>query len=424
MLICLCIAVGTGIGYYLLKKKKIHINRKIMIAVVLLEAMGMMTGIYENLDHRYWTGNQLERNPTGGGDYETNMQVQIEGFHAPQEFSVTVTEEEYSKKEAMALLHQGEQEIEKVILGGNASYQEVTQSLTFPKTVAEGKVKVSWSVDQPQLVDEDGSILYQNIQQEQNMVNATATLKVGEYQSVKQISFMVCKPSASSIEAMMVQLQQAVDQADQESKTKQILTLPNQIGEEAVQWITPSQHMGEQLMMLGVLAGLGMYVGERQEKKQKRAREREQLLLDYPQIISSLSLLISAGISTKGAWKRIANQYLTHRDGRPGYEEVLRMCYEMEDGVSELRAYENLGKRVSVREYRKLSMILIQNMTKGMQQLKEQFEREEETAMEERKNRARRMGEQASTKLLIPMMMLLAVVLMILIVPAMMQMNI
>ena len=48
------------------------------------------------------------------------------------------------------------------------------------------------------------------------------------------------------------------------------------------------------------------------------------------------------------------------------------------------------------------------------------LEREAETAMNERKHHARRIGEQAGTKLLLPMVMMLSVVLAILLVPAFM----
>ena len=96
---------------------------------------------------------------------------------------------------------------------------------------------------------------------------------------------------------------------------------------------------------------------------------------------------------------------------------------KMADGRSEIQALEELGKSCESKEYRKLSMMLIQNLRKGSKDLLDSLEKEEKYAFEMRKQRAIRAGEEASTKLLVPMAGMLFIVIVILVVPAIMQMN-
>ena len=59
-----------------------------------------------------------------------------------------------------------------------------------------------------------------------------------------------------------------------------------------------------------------------------------------------------------------------------------------------------------------------QNLRKGIKGLTQMLRMEAIQAFEERKARAKRLGEEAGTKLLAPMFLMLAVVLVIVIVPA------
>ena len=103
------------------------------------------------------------------------------------------------------------------------------------------------------------------------------------------------------------------------------------------------------------------------------------------------------------------------------YEELTVAYREMEGGMPEIKAYERFGERCGVSEYKMLSVLLIQNMKKGNQEMIGILEREAASAMEGRKRRAKIRGEQVSAKLLVPMLLQLMVVLSILLIPAFMS---
>ena len=97
---------------------------------------------------------------------------------------------------------------------------------------------------------------------------------------------------------------------------------------------------------------------------------------------------------------------------------------KMADGMGEIAALEDLGMKSESKEYRKLAMLLSQNLRKGSKDLIDSLQKEEQYSFELRKQRAIRAGEEASTKLLIPMAGMLFIVIVILVVPALLQMNI
>ena len=104
-------------------------------------------------------------------------------------------------------------------------------------------------------------------------------------------------------------------------------------------------------------------------------------------------------------------------------EEILETCFEMRNGVGEARAYENFGSRCQIEAYRKLGSLLAQNLKKGSKGLIHILETEAAEGMEERKQQAKKLGEEAGTKLLIPMMMMLVLVMGILVIPSVVGMQ-
>lgn len=108
---------------------------------------------------------------------------------------------------------------------------------------------------------------------------------------------------------------------------------------------------------------------------------------------------------------------------REAYEALHRMVCEMDNGMGELRAYQAFCEDCDLQPYRKLVSLLISGQKVGNRKLLEQLNEEAGRVFTERKNAARRLGEEAGTKLLIPMMIMLAIVMAIVIIPAFLAVN-
>ena len=141
-------------------------------------------------------------------------------------------------------------------------------------------------------------------------------------------------------------------------------------------------------------------------------RKHDEILSDYPEILSKLTLLVNAGMVIREAWIKVA-----YTCDRAMYKEMQLTSEEMNNGVSELDALHNFAQRCSVKEIRKFASILSQNIQKGGSELTMSLRYMNEESWEEKKHRAKRKGETAGTKLMIPLMIMFVGILFMIIVP-------
>jgi len=218
------------------------------------------------------------------------------------------------------------------------------------------------------------------------------------------------------------ELLQMVSEKEKDSRTEEYLELPMQLEGKELEWKEKKAiPLAGMVCLPFVLAGIALWGTDRDVHRQYKERNR-QLLLEYSEFVSKLQLLIGAGMSTRNAFVRLASDYQKRRNAggrkRFVYEEVMMTVRKMENGESEEAAYDYFAKRCTPVCYRKLVSIILQNQKKGADGLKESLTAEIRNAFEERKQEARRLGEEAGTKLLLPMMMMMGVVLIIIVVPA------
>ena len=100
-----------------------------------------------------------------------------------------------------------------------------------------------------------------------------------------------------------------------------------------------------------------------------------------------------------------------------------RTDYQLKSGMAEGAAYQEFGRRCKLQPYLKLSGLLEQNRKSGTKNMRGILQAEMADALEQRKNLARRLGEEAGTRLLLPLFMLLGIVMVMIMVPAMMTMG-
>ena len=163
------------------------------------------------------------------------------------------------------------------------------------------------------------------------------------------------------------------------------------------------------------------FTAEKQKQKEQRKKEIRQMQFDYPQLINKFSLYIGAGMTVRRAWIQIVKEYDKEKHylgERTVYEEMRYTMNELKNGRPESECYEAFGRKCESPVYRKFGMLLSQNLRKGTKGLTNLLQREAQEAFEERKNMAKKLGEEAGTKLMIPLFLMLAVVFVIVTVPA------
>ena len=166
------------------------------------------------------------------------------------------------------------------------------------------------------------------------------------------------------------------------------------------------------MLLIGLAAALLLIRYLEKDINDKLEERREELLLDLPQVLSKMALLINSGMVMREAGAKTAAA-----GDRALYEEMRTATSEMANGASDLEAFRNFADRCSVKQIRKVTSTLIQNMQKGNQELAYFLEEMSREMWEEKKNLVRQKGETAGTKLLIPIGMIFVGILIMIIAP-------
>lgn len=361
----------------------------------------------------------LQRNPHGQEDSSVQLRASI--GENEEEFSVTVSEQEYTEEELDAVFQEASEDLEKLILGENESLDEVRDDLELISEIPETGISVSWEIDNYEVMDLQGNLISENLTDDGTLVKLSASLLYGERQAVHEFYAKVYPTMISRAERQMSDLKEEIARADEETASEDHLVLPDQINGERVEWSYTADTRAFAILILGAGTAAMICVSKDQSGKEEEKRRIRQMKTDYPQIINKFNLYIGAGMTIRRAWSCIADDYEKKRERygkRVAYEEMIYTLHEIQGGAPEGECYEKYGNRCGISRYRKFGTMLSQNLRKGSRGITDLLAREAEEAFEDRKNMAKKLGEEAGTKLMIPMFIMLAVVFVIVTVPA------
>lgn len=394
-------------------------GKKEWYLAVLIIVVGNLLGMgMAAVEKRSAKTDYLERNPYGEGAYEETLQVELEGKQ--EEIQIYVEEQKYTEADKKRYLKEAEKELNTWFQRVCGDKGEIRQSLSFPDKLEQNPVTLSWSTSQPQILDWEG-VLGTGVAPKGEMVDLMCTITLEEEMKIWQKEVRVYPPRRTEKEALQEEIQVRAEKLSEENSKK--MYLPETYQGEAVHYRRTAGNTGYLVCVLSVLLGFGIFPLKKERERQKEELRKKEMQRDYPDVLDKLVLFLQAGFSIRKAMEKLAidyqrNRQKYHMKERAAYEEIVKTCREMEGGVYEADAYERMGKRCKISQYKILSVLLVQNLRKENQNILELLEREAASAGEERKREARVRGEEASVKLLLPMIMQLMVVLVILMVPA------
>lgn len=365
----------------------------------------------------------LERGARGEESIQ-EMKVRIGEEEEEKSIDIPVKGREYTSAELEKAFDTAKEELEGYILGANESLNEVRQDLDLITELPESGINVSWELDRYDVIDIQGNLQEEALSEEGATVRLTATLSCGEDEEITEFYARIFPPVKSGEEKLMEELNKKIARSDENTKSEEYLVLPESIDGQEIHWRYGTETRAAALLVLGAGAACMMVVSESQRKKEEEKKAIRQMKLDYPRIISKFNLYIRAGMTIRRAWFCIAQDYEKKKETgeekkeRRAYKEMVSAMYRMQSGAPEGECYENFGTKCGISAYRKFGMMLSQNIRKGTKGLTDFLGREAEDAFEERKNLAKKIGEEAGTKLMIPMFLMLIIVFAIVIVPA------
>lgn len=171
--------------------------------------------------------------------------------------------------------------------------------------------------------------------------------------------------------------------------------------------------VNEPIVLLAVLAVavfLAVYI--EYDKSSKIEKRREEILRDFPHVLSQMALLVNAGMPLRETLETAS------KNEDSVFQAQMRILTDdMRNGIPEYEALREFADRCGVDEVRKLSSLIIQNVRKGSAELAAALLELSNEVWRNRTSQVREQGEKASTKLLIPILIIFAGILVMVAVP-------
>ena len=399
------------------------------LTVILLITVGGLVLLGDFVHSRTEITEGLVRNSYGNGSRKEELEVvlQKDGTKKSTELEVQISERAYTQEELKSMFQRCISRIEKEILGENQSLDCIETDMNLVTELSDLPVEISWELDRYDVMNIYGELQETELVPEGTLVRLKATityLQDPKKQTLYECNAMIFPKTVSKEEQELADIKNLIKTEDKRTQTKEFLVLPAQINEEQLSYYPKMDSRGGVILLMAVFIGILFAALEKQNREQEEARRKAQMEVDYPEIISKLTLFIGAGMTVKRAWRKIATDYEAEKMDwgiHYAYEEMKQTCNEMDSGITEAESYERFGKRCNLQEYVKLGAMLSQNLRRGTKGLSQILKMEAEVSFEERKSRAKKLGEEAGTKMLVPMFLMLAEVLVIVVVPAFMS---
>ena len=363
----------------------------------------------------------IHRAEIGEEEKEIQLLLEIEGVLEDYEYVVEVEPVQPTKEEAEAYFEQAISLID-------VDFKNVEQDVPLKEGYLDYVVKADWSFMPFGLIDAEGKVCWDRLEEDEVIIQAQVELSCGKYERIYAFSFPLKRPMLSEKERIIQQLEDWIEEEmSQEGSDK--VQLPVEIDGKILRWSEKTEYMTPQILLLEVVAIILLWIILKRRKLEEEKTKLAKMERDYPEIVNQLSILLSAGMTTRQAWNKLSARYSYKKkagmvEEKIVYEAILRLNRRFAEGESERVVYQQFAEEIPAPCYHKLMRILLGNLEKGTQGICIRLEEENRLAFEQTILQAKKMGEEASTKMLVPLMLMMVIVMGIVMLPALLEFQI
>lgn len=378
----------------------------------------------------------IEKNEYGGEEKQVGFLLKKED--TTETVTIEVRPREFTKEQAEGRMADAFIYLDTHLKGENISLSHITESLDFFLDYEEYPFDVEFWLEDYALINGDGEIKNKREElaalgypEDQQNKGITTKLKVslqyGEMTKEKIYELVVFPKEESVLEKQFAKVKEQIEAQENKALYDEQLILPATIEDVQITRADANRVSPAGILFIGFLAAGLLLLREQENLRIQERKRQEQLRRSYPWFVNEVVLLFGAGMQMKNILSTLINEYeagtknqrLQHEDYREALIcELKKAQHSLDLGMPEEQIYYQLGRRLKLPCYIKLMTLLEQNVKRGTKGLTDVFEQEEVNALEERKNLAKRYGEEAGTKLLGPMILLLIIIMLIVMIPA------
>lgn len=407
------------------KQKQIALSKKYgAVGLVLFLANGIS---FLLTFQQVQEGIHIDRDIYGGEVQQ--IPVLLEYEESSKQIELSVEPRELKENEVNKRMKQAFKNLSDSLKGQNESLSKVKQALDLSLDSEKYPFDVALYPKDYDLIDEDGMVrneieyLLNHGYSEKDLLDGIKTsvrvvLYYGDYEAEQNYEITIFPKDQTSIEKKFSEIEKELEKKEKNTRNEKFFELPIESNQVRIRIMKDSVVTAESVFVIGIILSILLVLRDKENKKQKEKQRMELLKRSYPWFVNTVLLYLGAGMQVKNIFMIMVQDYQEVDYRKVLIEELKQSLHQLNMGASEEQVYYELGRRIKLSGYIKVLTLLEQNVKRGGKGLVEAFEQEELLALEERKNLAKKYGEEAGTKLLGPMFLLLIIVMCMIMVPA------
>ena len=324
---------GNRLGTeYLLQKYYTELIQKTMLAALLVGILIIAIAVESAL--RQTDEIRLERTSYGEEATEYSLQVS-DGQDPGLEIQIEVPAVEYTEPELKEQFQNGFQYLEAQMLGDNITSDMVKQNLNLEKTIPESGIRVQWSSDDYELLEDNGTVHNQTLKEPAEVCLRLELSYADEVQQ-REYRLVIYPGELTDQELMKQKVSEAVSKAAEEQRYEREVILPGEIAGYRLQMPSDTGRIIAVILIGGIVIMLMLWMRKRENLHREVKKHKQQLLLSYPGFVNQLQLYLGAGATVQGALERVMQLYETrHQTTQVLYRELEIMRNEIRAGITQ-----------------------------------------------------------------------------------------
>lgn len=418
-----------------------HRNKIIFIFTIFLAIIYLLFG----KDSIFIDKNTIKRTNIGEINRDYTVYVSSDNTLKNKELNFKINSKRISKDEADEYFYNLFYSILPEILNKNDDFLNIKTNLNLKSNYKNG-IKANWRftlkdnsreklLKYSNLIDGYGNVNNKNFNDNEEVegaLNVHFSIDVADdekpYKSDNySIDVKVVKRDETKEERLIREIKNNIDYQNKNNLDEDIVVLPNTINNEQIKYNEKFDFSFIYILILGLSVSIILEVRDKDIVKKQQEKDKRDITIDFPQIITKLLIYINAGVTISNAFIIISDNYdnklrLGQVEKRKSYEEIKLFKKKISGGENEEEALYEIARNLNDSDWTRFFNILIQNIKNGTKDIKNILEVEAYDALYKMKANAERLAEEASTKLILPLMMMLMIIFAIIMIPAFMSM--
>ena len=253
--------------------------------------------------------NEIDRNIYGEGSRKDNYLVSVDGVFNSEKITVELEEQIYSAEETQKMFSKAMDTLDEMILGENESKDFVTKNLKLPSSLEEYPIEILWEMDRYDVAEVNGKLIEENLSEEGTLLELRGHLRYQDQEAVYVTSVRVFPEQKVGKEKWISDIQKSFQEAEAENREEKNVVLPKCVAGKEVSWKETKDPKGYIVLISGILIAGLLRFEEKQDEKEREQKRKQQMLLDYPEVLSKFAMLLGSGMTVKNTWNKIVQAY-------------------------------------------------------------------------------------------------------------------